>query len=156
MNQTILSGDEATSDSLEFLKLVCFSLKHSEELYSFIKSIEDSLVPKLDKRYMLKQHSDKTYLWNNEKLKMAWCLTPRDLVNVSYSDTTDYWEEFRKKFGKYGRHRYSKPIFNEDGSLCVIEHSGQGNWLTGSGTILLFKRENENWTLVRREYLWIS
>jgi hypothetical protein len=98
----------------------------------------------------------RVFLWDNQKLKNVWCLTPKDFAKIERSDSTDYWEEFQANFGSYGRHNYSRPVFNQDKTLCVIEHSGQGNWLAGSGSVLLFKKLNGNWIKVKEELLWIS
>ncbi len=156
MNHTLFDGDSILTDSMEFMKLNCFSLKHSSDLKSFINSISDSLLSSSDKKFMRNQLTDEVYLWDNERLINAWCLIPSDFAKINRSDTTDYWEEFRANFGKYGHHHYSRPIFNQDKNICVIEHSGQGDWLMGSGDILLFKKVNGNWRLLKEENLWIS
>lgn len=156
MNHALFDSDSILTDSLEFMKINCFSLKHSNELKSFINSINDSLLSSTDKKCMKNQLTNEIYLWDNEKLINVWCLTPRDLVKIGRADTLDYWEEFRANFGNYGHHHYSKPIFNKNKDICVIECSGQGDWLMGSGDILLFSKVNGNWMLLKEENLWIS
>ena len=156
MNQAIFDRDSILTDSLLFIKLNVFALKHSSDLKSFINEASDSLINPTDKRYMIKQLSDMVSLWDNQKLTNVWCLTPKDFAKIERSDSTDYWEEFQANFGSYGRHNYSRPVFNQDKTLCVIEHSGQGNWLAGSGSVLLFKKLNGNWIKVKEELLWIS
>lgn len=156
MNQAIFDRDSILTDSLLFIKLNVFTLKHSSDLKSFINEASDSLISPTDKRYMIKQLSDMVSLWDNQKLTNVWCLTPKDFAKIERSDSTDYWEEFQANFGSYGRHNYSRPVFNQDKTLCVIEHSGQGNWLAGSGSVLLFKKLNGNWIKVKEELLWIS
>lgn len=156
MNQAIFDRDSILTDSLLFIKLNVFTLKHSSDLKSFINEASDSLINPTDKRYMIKQLSDMVSLWDNQKLTNVWCLTPKDFAKIERSDSTDYWEEFQANFGSYGRHNYSRPVFNQDKTLCVIEHSGQGNWLAGSGSVLLFKKLNGNWIKVKEELLWIS
>ena len=88
----------------------------------------------------------------------VWCLTPKDkdLYKAQENDTTDYWENFREHFGNYSRFNYSKPIFNKEKNIVVIEHSGQGDWLWGSGVILLFIKMNDKWKLIKEHNLWIS
>ena len=156
MNNALLGGEKILTDSMEFIKLNCYSLKHSSELKSFINSLNDSILNASDKDFMKSELQNKTYLWDNEKLINAWCLIPKDFSKIVRSDTTDYWEEFRTAFGKYGHHHYSKPVFNLAKDICVIEHSGQGGWLSGSGEILLFKKINGKWTMLEEEGLWIS
>jgi len=156
MNQTLFDGDSLLTDSLLFTKMNVLSLKHSSDLEYFINQASDSLINPTDKRYMREQLSDLIFLWDNQKLKNVWCLTPKDFAKIERSDSTDYWEEFQANFGSYGRHNYSRPVFNQDKTLCVIEHSGQGHWLVGSGSILVFKKINGNWIKVKEELLWIS
>ncbi len=156
MNYAFFGASNIITDSLEFIKLDCFSLKHSSDLKSFISSANDRLLSREDKISMRQQLSNEVYLWDNKKLINTWCLTPKDFAKMNHSDTTDYWEEFRKHFGKYGYHHYSKPIFNKDKNVCIIEHSGQGGWLFGSGEILLFKKVKGKWKLLKEDNLWIS
>ena len=105
---------------------------------------------------MKSQFVSQTLLWDQNKLINVWCLTPKDLYKVQENDTIDYWENFRELFGNYGHHNYSKPIFNKDMTIVVIEHSGQGDWVWGSGDILLFRKENDEWILIKEYNLWIS
>jgi hypothetical protein len=156
MNYALFGASNIVADSLEFIKLNCFSLMHTSQLKSFINSSSDTLLNSSDKKFMRQQLNNKLFLWNNEALINVWCLTPEDFAKINYSDTTDYWEQFRANFGEYGLHYYSKPIFNEVKNICIIEHSGQRDWLFGSGDILLFKKINGNWKLLIEENLWIS
>ncbi len=156
MNYALFGAPKTETDSLEFIKLNCFSTKHTSDLKSFISSMNDSLLSKADKKIMKQQLSNKVFLWDNKELINVWCLTPKDFARINHSDTTDYWEEFRTNFGNYGHHHYSKPVFSKDKNICIIEHSGQGGWLFGSGEILLFKKIKGKWTLLKEENLWIS
>lgn len=156
MNFALFDAENIENDSMEFMKINCFSLKHSSDLESFIKSINDSILSSSDRLFMANQLNSETYLWDKNKLINVWCLIPSDFAKIHRSDTTDYWEEFRAKFGMYGHHHYSKPIFNIAKNICVIEHSGQGDWLVGSGDIFLFIKENGKWKLLKNEMLWIS
>lgn len=156
MNSTFFKTDSLVSDSMEFTKIKCFTRKHSSELKAFLKSADDTLLSESDRNYMKSKLTDEIYLWDNEKLMSVWCLTPKDMYRINLSDTTDYWEEFRANFGNYGHHNYSKPIFNKTKNKCIIEHSGQGDWLWGSGEILLFKKVNGNWVFIHEVSLWIS
>lgn len=156
MNEVLYENDSNLTDSMEFMKLNCFSIKHSSELKSFIKSINDSILSNTDKKFLKNQLTDKIYLWDNERLLNIWCLTPKDFAKINRSDTSDYWDEFRANFGNYGHHHYSKPIFSENKGVCIIEYRGQGGWLMGSGDILLFKRVKGKWILLKEDNLWIS
>ncbi|GAA5023667.1 hypothetical protein GCM10011506_06690 [Marivirga lumbricoides] len=156
MNYTLFEADSAIDDRREFIKLNCFSLKHSSELKKFINSQPDTILTIQEKNHLKSQFDSQTFLWDKNKLINVWCLTPKDLYKAQENDTIDYWVNFRELFGNYGHHHYSKPIFNKDKTVVVVEHSGQGGWLFGSGSILLFKKENSKWKLIKEYNLWIS
>lgn len=95
-------------------------------------------------------------LWDQSLLPRAWCLTPKELYKIQKNDTLDYWTAFREFCGNGGLHEFSIPVFSEDKKTVVIEHSGQGGLLLGSGEILVFKNRNGVWRLVLTYPLWIS
>lgn len=156
MNYTLFGADSVIDDRREFMKLICISFTHSSDLKKFINSQPDTVLTGQDKKIMTAQLEYQTFLWDQDKLINVWCLTPKDLYKIQENDTIDYWENFREHFGNYGRHKYSKPIFNKEKNIIVIEHSGQGDWLWGSGDILLFRKENGKWRLFKEQNLWIS
>ena len=156
MNHVLSPSDTLLSDSMRFTKLNCFTMKHTPKLRSFIRSMDDSLVSRTDRKYMLSRLNGKIYLWNNEKLANTWCLLPRDFAKINRPDTLDNWEKFRANFGEYGYNRYSKPVFNRNMDICVVEHVWVADWLGGCGEILLFKKVNGEWVLIKKKSLWVS
>jgi len=156
MNYTIFEADSVINDRREFMKLNCFSLKHSSELKKFINSQPETVLTIQDKKYMKSQIKNQIFLWDQDQLINVWCLIPKDLYEVQEDDILDYWENFRKLYGNYGHHHYSKPIFNKEKNMVIIEHSGQGGWLLGSGDIILFRKEKGKWKLIKEQNLWIS
>lgn len=156
MNYTILGVDNSISERRKFIKLNCFALKHSSDLRKFISSQSDTILTRQDKKFMRSQFESQTLLWDQDKLINVWCLTPKDLYKVTENDSLDYWNNFREFFGDYGHHHYSRPIFNKDKTVVVVEHSGQVDGLLGSGNILLFRKENNKWKLIKTQNLWIS
>lgn len=147
MNYTLFKADTAFANRREFIKLNCFSIKHSSDLKKFINSQSSTILSFQDKKQLKSQIDKQTFLWDQSKLINVWCLTPKDLYQAGENETIDYWVNFRQLFGNYGHHHYSKPIFNKDKTVVVIKHSGQGDWLWGSSEILLFKKENGKWKI---------
>jgi hypothetical protein len=79
MNYTFFGADSAIDDRREFMKLNCFSFKHSSDLKRFINSQPDSILTSRDKKFMMGQLVNQTFLWDQDKLINVWCLTPKDL-----------------------------------------------------------------------------
>ena len=155
MNE-IFCKDSASVDSLQFTKIICSSIGHSKELGKFINEISDTILSNSDKKFMKDQLIKTSLIWDKSKLKNFWVLAPSDLNKIDDSGNNDYWEEFRKLYGNYGRHKFSKPIFNKNFTVAIIEHIGQGDWLLGSGEIIVYIKINEKWTFYFEKNLWIS
>ena len=148
--------DTSTIDSMQMQNINCFTLQHSYALKSFIKNTSDDLISQTDKKIMRQQLNNTIYLWNNEKLKNARCLISKDYYKLNQNDSIDYWVKFRANFGYGGDSSFSNPIFNKDKSLAVMEFIGQGDWLVATNDILLFRKENGKWILVKQQNLWVS
>lgn len=154
MNIALLNGDSLRTDKREFLKLNCFTITHDSYMAKFISSQADTVLTAQDKTFMKSQITNQKYLWDKDKLVNVWCITPQDISKIKKDKA--YWENFRKQFGKYGHHYYSIPIFSKDRNTVIIEHSGSGDWLLGSGSISIYKKINGNWQFIKSETLWIS
>jgi len=64
MNYTIFEADSVINDRREFMKLNCFSLKHSSELKKFINSQPETVLTIQDKKYMKSQIKNQIFLWD--------------------------------------------------------------------------------------------
>ena len=155
LNSTILPKS-LISDSILLTKISCFSTPHSKELRNYINNIPDSIVPRAERIRMKNSLSKEPCLWDNKRLNNCWLIIPKDYKRMAQSDTTDYWEEFRKVFGVNGKHNFSKPIFNSSKNILVIEHLISRDWFWSENEILLYKKENNIWKLVDKKSLWMS
>ena len=157
INQVFL--DTKIVDSMKMWNINCFTFQHSYALKSFIKKTSDDLISQTDKKIMRRQLNNTIYLWDNKKLNNARCLIPKDYYIVNQSnqnDSVDYWVNFRANFGYGGNNSFSKPIFNSDKSLAVVEYIGAVDWVVATNDILLFRKENGKWVLVKQQNLWVS
>jgi len=148
--------DSSTSELQENEKVFCLAAGHSKDIKNAIKELSDKLATQKDINHMLDQIHSETMLWDSTMLNSVWLLKPSDLAKINRSDTTDYWEEYRRLFGNGGKHYYSTPIFNQEKNLVLIEHSGSGGWELGSGGILVFEKVNNEWRYLKKISLWIS
>ncbi|QHT67088.1 hypothetical protein GXP67_10725 [Rhodocytophaga rosea] len=156
MNTVFIESNSAITDSLELTKIICFAHVHSSTLREVIEAIEDSIASNQDRQYLLDQLDKTVYLWDNQRLNNNWLLTPNDLNQISRNDTTDYWQEYRKKFGTSGKLGFSKPVFNKSKQIAIVERSIRGDWLMGRGDIIICRKVNGQWKIIKEENLWIN
>ena len=155
LNQVFLGKGVVLPDSMKW-NINCFTIPHSQTLKSFITNVSDELLSQTDKISMKRQLNTTIFLWNDEKLNNARCLCPKDYYEVGQNDSIDYWVKYRASFGHGGDHHFSKPIFNSDRSLAVIEYENYFDWLAASNNIILYKKENGKWILVKWQNIWVS
>ena len=53
-------------------------------------------------------------------------------------------------------YRYSRPIFNYEKNLVIIEFGVQSDWKSGFEYPLLFKKKVGKWELEAKDLTWIS
>lgn len=148
--------DSVITDKREMIKMNCISFPHDEYVEEAVENHLDTLVTEDDIDYMLDQLSSDIMLWDSTMLTNCWLLKPSDFALINNSDTTDYWEEYVRVFGNYGLHNYSPPIFNKSKTIAILEHSGSGGGLLGSGSIMIFFKINGEWRYHDEISLWIS
>jgi len=164
MNAAIFHSDSTITDQKEFEKIHALIVPFSESIRSFIWTLDIGFS---DKFFLQRQIDQELINWDCSKLQNVVCI-PADTIERIFSigseivETNsgfvfiDAWEDFRKKYGNGGLHRYSTPIFNKDKDFAIVEHGGQGDWELGSGTILVFKKTNDKWEIHDQKELWIS
>lgn len=155
LNEIYTDGDSIEKDSLKFRKLMCFSIPHSEPLINLIDELPDSIVDNDNRIYFKNQICKKTKLWDKDQLKNCWVLTPSDLKKIDELDDDHYWENYRKLFGS-GKSSNSVPIFNKSKTVAIIQIEGQGDYLLGFETIIVYLKINGKWKYYTEKQLWIS
>jgi hypothetical protein len=151
VNFAFFKADNIGLDKREFTKLNCFTQKYSTYITEFIDLQPDTVLSKQDKNYMKSHIQNRPFLWDENKLINVWCLTPKELNELSKHSTDNYWENYIKKYGKFGFHSFTKPIFNQDQNIVIIEHSGIGNGELASRDIYIFRKVKSKWKLVIAE-----
>jgi len=162
MNQNIFGGEKES----EWCKLEAQILKHDSDWINHIKSL-DSLLTESEMNFMINQIDTTNREWECQKIKKVHCFSKSTLDSIFSIGTSvveengekkviDAWEIFREKYGFGGIHSYSMPIYNEQKTVLLIKHGGQGDWLIGSGEIYIYKKVNNNWEYVDEISLWIS
>lgn len=155
LNEIYLDSDSIENDSLKFRKLMCFSIPHSEPLINLIDELPDSIVDIENKMHLKNQICTKSKLWDKDRLKNCWVLTPSDLKKIEEKDDDNYWENYRKLFGS-GKSSNSIPIFNKSKTVAIIQIVGQGDYLLGFESIIVYLKINGKWKYYTEKLLWIS
>ena len=66
------------------------------------------------------------------------------------------WDKFQLDFGYGGIHYYSKPVYNRDHTILVVQHMGFGHYTLGSSGWYVYRLKNKKWVEVTNQSLWIS
>jgi hypothetical protein len=70
--------------------------------------------------------------------------------------TEDYWEVFRKGFGRAVRIGLSAPGFSGDRRQALICYEAGFGWLGSWGSYCLLKREGDRWEIADEYCVWTS
>jgi len=163
ITQTVfLSDEDALPDSL-CLKIVKKVSTNSYDItFKDIENLYPKYISKNDIIYLYSQLTCDEFLWDCSKLKNTVCLSVADLVDLqkSYQDSCSYedvyWDTFIRKYGYYGLHVFSKPIFNLKKDFALVIYNGSGGRGLGSGQYLIFKKESNKWILVEEITTWVT
>jgi len=166
MNQATFPTDTAALPDSLCTKIAKKTLTFGEHLnLNLLKSLSPTYIELADVLFMFSQISCNATEWDCGRLKNVVCLSQADLDMVFAKrtgeiDSIDYssekWKQFRRSYGKYGLHWYSKPIFNEKMDFALIEYRGAGGRGLGSGALLIFQKKDSRWRLVEARELWIT
>lgn len=164
MNECIFK--DTSNNIKDWTKLMPNTIPLLYDFNSLLTSM-DTLLSAKEIEYMNWQIDSYKYAWNCEHLINVVCLDENRVESLfaigkqiietnQWTIYLDAWEYFRKEYGNGGLHSFSKPIFNEDHTIVIIEHAGQGDWTLGSGDILIFQKAGNEWQLLKTINLWIS
>jgi hypothetical protein len=117
-------------------------------------------IDKSDLLFLFSQMTSRPYYWNEKKMYNVKCISTKELKEVFYiPDKTPLdsikkvLKRCRKKMeAKYGHNYfdvYSKPLFNRDKTFAVMTLQ-----FSNGGFIMFFRKENNKWTLIKREGTW--
>jgi hypothetical protein len=92
------------------------------------------------------------YLLRNEEVK--------EIFNSSYTQEEFIeekdWEEFRKRYRTYSIDSISRPGFNRQHSLALVEMGSQYGYLAGTGYYYLLAKTRNGWKIRGKTMAWIS
>jgi hypothetical protein len=147
---------ESNDDPSLQVKLDCLtSLLDFETIDDYVNGVSSRVLSEEDKEFMMEQYTDKKYLWDKSKLKGYWVLYPKDLNVIEGETPKDYWDTFRVRYGNFGLHDFSIPMFNRDKTFAVVLHAYQAGLDDARGMIEAYRKVNGRWVLYERIRLWV-
>lgn len=97
----------------------------------------------------------KTYCFDCSLLPNTVCFSSADIAQLFALYDEKGWANFRNKYGNYGLHYFSIPLFNSDRTKAIIIYGGMGSTKTGSTELLLLEKARSKWTIYRTVTLGI-
>ena len=97
-----------------------------------------------------------TYSFDCTLLQNTVCISGTDIGLIFNLDNEITWKDFRNKYGKYGIHYFSIPLFNIDKTKAIIVTGGAGSTKTGSKELLFLKKVKGKWTINQKVTLGIT
>lgn len=119
--------------------------------YDSIFSINDSVSYKDQSEQIVNFKLNKNRI--NQQLNY---ISDEDLYRLREIKKSGFWEEFEKKYGNKCIESFSVPFFNIERNICVVEYSSSCGFLNAVGSILIYKKVNGKWVVLRRFGHWVS
>jgi hypothetical protein len=133
-----------TSDSTEFF------LNESTGFGTFGDAIDlifsDSLFDEADMKYFRDQLTIAGKVkWQDGKIIGAKVISEDEMTKIF--SRNNGWKKFNRKFGDCLK-TFALPIFNKNYEYCAFFQWTQCNYLTGGGSLDLYKLEKEKWVYI--------
>ena len=120
----------------------------------------DSLFKEDDKDFIIRQTKELNKLDLNKNYISNYKIIPKDTMDVFYkyleTENKRFWDEFPKKFQGDEINSISLPIFNSRKDIAIITIGRSYGPLSGSGFMIIYKKENGKWIQQDGGLMWIS
>jgi hypothetical protein len=162
LNQTVFSGKEKYFQNKKLVILQQETFTHFENFNLNTLSSDTDIIDKKDVLFLMSQLTCKSYFWDNSKLKNVKCISTQEMKNFFNIPANipkwkiagiiqNHQKKFKSKYGQEYPVRYSRPIFNKEKNLAIMQLDTRNN-----GTLVIFKKINNCWKIIKNEELWIS
>jgi hypothetical protein len=64
------------------------------------------------------------------------------------NDSTDFWDSYYAKYGRNGFAIIAPPLFSKDRQTAIVKYSCQYHGLNGEFNTLIYKKINNEWTVI--------
>jgi hypothetical protein len=97
----------------------------------------------------------RTYMFDCSLLTNTACISGADIAQIFGLDKEKGWTDFRNRYGKYGLHYFSIPLFNSNRTKAILITGGAGSTKTESKELLFLEKVRNKWTIYREVTLEI-
>ncbi|TCC88170.1 hypothetical protein EZ428_20835 [Pedobacter frigiditerrae] len=105
--------------------------------------------------YILKEQSLKPIKkWTKDLLPNSKIIA-QDSINNIFKDRTKGWNYFYKNIGQ-SFETFSNPIFVRNNTYCIFYKSNSCGWLCAGGNLSVYKKEGNNWIVIKSYCNWVS
>lgn len=141
------------------------TIRLSDKPYSkfgekFVQRIiaNDTIFKKSDFSFIqLQINQTRNFLWGSSLIDSAILIKAESIDSIfqNFKPSDTAWRIFRKTFGK-DFYRISIPLFTHDMNTCIIYIGHHCGGLCGEGSIMIFRRQKNKWTLYKTVAYWVS
>jgi hypothetical protein len=82
-------------------------------------------------------------------------LVSSDTINAIFKDHSKWWTYFNKHIGR-SFNTFSVPIFLRNDTYCLFYSDHHCGGLCGEGKLILYKKQNNKWTVLKSYCNWVS
>lgn len=88
------------------------------------------------------------YIFDSARLSNVICIPVTEYLYIfNKGNCADNWDAFRKKYGMYGLHYLSIPLFNSSHTKALMVSGGNGSCRTGSKKLVLLVKVKGKWRI---------
>jgi len=118
----------------------------------------DSIFLQKDSSYYIQQ--DKTlsnFRFNKNRIKKKLYFTSNEeLYKISQIKSSDFWNEFNKRYKDKCIRTFSVPFFTKNKMFCIVQYSISCGPLSGGGNTAVYKKIKGKWTRMKTFDMWVS
>ena len=137
-------GQKSDSEKLKLLNITTADIRHyTQSVHSLSKYCS-----KQDSTDFFANIDTATYSFDSARLINIICISvPEYLQIFNKGNCADNWDAFRNKYGHYGLHYLSIPLFNRSHTKALMITGGVGNCRLGSKELILLVKGKDKWRI---------
>lgn len=118
----------------------------------------DSIFLQRDSVYYFHQYKAlSNFRFNKNKInKKLQYTSDEELYKIRQIKSSDFWNEFHKRYADKCIRTFSVPFFNKDKTFCIVQYSMSCGPLYGGGNTAIYRKLNGKWIRIKSVDNWVS